>query len=158
MKQAPTLLTDQRTVVRLILSCILFFTTFGLYAQSILPRLPVTNGPVAAIAHSGNMLYIGGNFTHVGPNIAYGIPIHKALSVPDLRFAMPNGDVYCALPDGEGGWYIGGTFSAVGGEERNMLARINADGSLHPWNPGVNGFYVNSMQIANGKLFISGSF
>lgn len=129
-----------------------------LHAQTVAQQLWVTNGGVNAMARSGNTIYIGGGFSHVGPNIAFGVPVSKHSGTPDLRFVMPNGDVYVALPDGSGGWYIGGTFSAVGGQERKLLARINADGSLHPWNPNVLGLYVSSMIIANDRLYVAGSY
>lgn len=129
-----------------------------LYAQTVIPGLWVTNGTVHAIAREGNTIYIGGRFTHVGPEIAYGVPVHKNSGVPELDFVRPNGAVDVAIPDGSGGWYIGGTFTAVGGEERKLLARINADGTLHPWNPDIDGFYVKKMLIANGRLYVAGSF
>ena len=75
--------------------------------------------------------------THVGPNIPNGSSLDISTGVPNLAFAKPNGSVSTVVPDGSGGWYIGGSFTQVGGQTRNYIARINADGSLNPWNPNA---------------------
>ncbi|HET9233879.1 MAG TPA: hypothetical protein VFP10_07050, partial [Candidatus Eisenbacteria bacterium] len=36
-------------------------------AQTVDPNLWVTNGPVSSVVHDGGTIYIGGNFTRVGP-------------------------------------------------------------------------------------------
>jgi hypothetical protein len=160
MKKIFPGLTVNRKLLRYVsISITVLLTSQSLlYAQTVVPQLWVTNGAVHAIARDGNTIYIGGRFTNVGPEIAYGVPVHKNSGVPDRDFVRPNGGVDVALADGSGGWYIGGTFTAVDGQERKLLARINADGTLHPWNPDIDGFYVNQMLIANGRLYVAGSF
>ncbi|MGC4234076.1 MAG: delta-60 repeat domain-containing protein [Niabella sp.] len=69
----------------------------------------------------------------------------------------PNGTVHTIIPDGAGGIYIGGEFTAVGGQSRVRIARINADGSLHPFFATVDGT-IRSMSISGGKLYIGGDF
>lgn len=69
----------------------------------------------------------------------------------------PNGTVHTIIPDGAGGIYIGGEFTAVGSESRVRIARINADGSLHPFFATVDGT-IRSMSISGGKLYIGGDF
>ncbi|MBK7946393.1 MAG: delta-60 repeat domain-containing protein [Flavobacteriales bacterium] len=54
-------------------------------------------------------------------------------------FPIADSTVRCVLPDGSGGWIIGGAFSTVDGQPRQHLARILSDGSLAPWSPAVNG-------------------
>jgi outer membrane protein assembly factor BamB len=41
-------------------------------------------------------------------------------------------DVVSAVSDGEGGWYIGGGFTRVGGETRRGIAHLRSDSSLEP--------------------------
>jgi outer membrane protein assembly factor BamB len=52
-------------------------------------------------------------------------------SFPDVDFEN-YGLVNAAVSDGNGGWYIGGTFSRVGDVSRNGLARLRSDGSVDP--------------------------
>jgi hypothetical protein len=70
---------------------------------------------------------------------------------------VPNGTVHTIIPDGAGGIYIGGEFTAVGGQSRVSIARIKADGSLHPFFATVDGT-IRSMSISGGKLYIGGDF
>ena len=102
-------------------------------------------------------MYIGGDFTFVGANEQYGATVNTVSGIPDLSQVNPNGAVYAAVPDGAGGWYIGGNFTQVGGQTRNRLARINADGTLHNWNPNANGL-VNALAFSNGTVYAGGNF
>jgi predicted small secreted protein len=65
--------------------------------------------------------------------------------------------VLASAPDGSGGWYIAGLFTEVGGQTRNRLARINADGSLNAWNPNANAT-VRAMVFSGGIVYIGGNF
>jgi hypothetical protein len=49
-----------------------------------------------------------------------------------MPLAMPRvaGTVYAVAPDGSGGWYVGGSFTHVGGTPRSNLAHVFADQSL----------------------------
>lgn len=72
---------------------------------------------------------------------------------------QPNNTVYSILPDGEGGVFVGGDFTVMGGlgREQNRLTRIDVNGVLYPWYPHVNG-RVRSISISGGKLYIGGEF
>ena len=64
----------RRLVFRAVLGG-LALTSFGslALAQSADQSFPVTNGAVNALALSGNTLYIGGDFTRVGPQSGCGV-------------------------------------------------------------------------------------
>ena len=62
-----------------------------------------------------------------------------------------------AIPDGQGGWYIAGEFMHVGGQRREGIARIAANGAVHPWDLQVNGT-VNRLHLAGDTLYFSGCF
>ena len=98
----------------------------------------VTNSTVMSTVQSGNTLYIGGAFTYVGPDAPYGASVDINTGVPSGAVVKPNNTVAAVAPDGSGGWYIGGSFTQVGGQTRNYIARINANGSLNAWNPNAN--------------------
>ncbi|NWG27974.1 MAG: delta-60 repeat domain-containing protein [Ignavibacteriaceae bacterium] len=98
--------------------------------QTVYENYWVPNNTVFTTVCSGNTVYIGGAFTHVGPSTGCGTAIDLTTGNPNLTFDKVNGSVAASVPDGSGGWYIGGVFTKVGSVPRNMLAHINADGSL----------------------------
>ena len=66
--------------------------------------------------------------------------------------------VRAIVPDGSGGWYVGGDFTKVGGIDRTDLVHINADKTVDlNWMPQTNGI-VKSMVLDQGRLYIGGSF
>src|SRR5207244_6697337 len=90
------------------------------------------NSGVRALASSGNTIYLGGDFTQIGRPTGglLGLdPTSAALVV------LPKvlGTVYAMAPDGTGGWFIGGSFTYVGGALRSNLAHIASDGSVLSW-------------------------
>lgn len=136
----------------------LLFAAFGqLYAQTPQANWPVANGQVNTIVRDGNTIYMGGLFSYVGPNIPYGASIDAISGAPNFNYVKPNANINAVAPDGSGGWYIGGAFTMVGGQVRNRIARINADGSLNPWNPDADNT-VNSIAVDGNTVYIGGIF
>lgn len=118
------------------------------------------NNMVNAFALSGDTLYLGGSFTSlIEPSsyTGYGVLLSTTTSTISPNFPFINGIVYTAAPDGNGGLYIGGYFSKVGPQSRTNIARINADGTLHPWNPSVNST-VTAIYVTSNTIYIGGSF
>ncbi|RYZ53142.1 MAG: hypothetical protein EOP49_07895, partial [Sphingobacteriales bacterium] len=117
------------------------------------------DGPVYAMTRHGDTLIMGGSFT----NFSY--PVHGGISLNDSN-ALPvagwenfyaDGAVLTAIPDGQGGWYIGGTFREINGQKQGRLARIAADGTLYPWNPNMSG-NVYSLSLCGNTLYVGGYF
>lgn len=117
------------------------------------------NGTVNSIVKDGNTVYLGGNFTYIGPDEPYGAAINTSTGTPDFTYLNPNGTVNAAIPDGAGGWYIGGDFTQVGGQPRSRIAQLNSSGQLTAFgaNQGFNGS-VNSLLLNNGTLYVGGFF
>jgi ligand-binding sensor domain-containing protein len=120
------------------------------------------NGIVHAIVQAPNgSTYLGGDFTKVGSYAGSGVIMDTSTGAWNQADVKIEGKVFCsvAIPIAfGGGWYIGGEFTTIDGQVRNRLARINADGSLHPFNPNMN-FAVNALVIdANGNLYAGGLF
>ena len=72
-----------------------------------------------------------------------------------------NNPIQAAVPDGEGGWYIGGGFIHVDGQLRKRLAHIRSDGTLDPdWRPEANGNGVSVTSLARigSRLYVAGDF
>ncbi|MFN0133898.1 MAG: hypothetical protein ACKVW3_15385 [Phycisphaerales bacterium] len=101
------------------------------------PRLDTwsPNGPVKAAVVVGTTLYVGGLFDQVGPLTGCAASLDSLSGEPDTRFPQIGGTVNCVLSDGEGGWYIGGSFARVNGQPRRNAARIGSEGTLLAWCP-----------------------
>jgi len=121
----------------------------------------VANGDVNSVFRSGSRIYLGGNFDQVGPGTGSGVPLDPATGVRPAGFAKVNGPVYVTVPDGAGGWYIGGDFTRVGDKSRHNAARIMADGTVGAWNPNVD-LAVRAIALARGAsanlVWIGGDF
>jgi hypothetical protein len=121
----------------------------------------VPNGFVNAIARHGDMTYLGGSFTTVGPFTGAAAMYSLADGSLGAFPSVGGGSVYAAVPDGHGGVYIGGSFTRVGEHDAAGLAHITADGALDPaFNAVVGDGEVRSLALApNGqRLFVGGSF
>lgn len=93
-----------------------------------------------------------------------GVPVDAATGLPAVNFpVVTDGTVYSVIPDGSGGWFIGGSFTSVGGVNRNAVARINSDGTLNEtWDANVGeGGVVYALAIGGTggvRLYLGGSF
>ncbi|MDQ3946266.1 MAG: hypothetical protein M3357_14150 [Actinomycetota bacterium] len=121
----------------------------------------VTNGDVYAVVQSGGRIYLGGRFDQVGPNTGFGVPLDPARGTWTAGFPKVNGEVYVAVPDDSGGWFIGGDFTRVGDKSRQNAARILADGTVGPWNPNTD-FPVRAIVLSrmpgSNVAYIGGDF
>lgn len=119
----------------------------------------IPNNYVKTIARdtTNNVVYIGGDFTSIGPVQQFGTKIDLGSGVPDYNAPMPNLFVSVSIPDGTGGWYIGGSFTMFGDSMRNNLAQINSSGQVTPWNPNPDGL-VMTLNLAGNTLYVGGDF
>ncbi len=125
-------------------------------AQHADPAFPIVHGRVYASALHEGTLYLGGQFTRVGPNSgAFGFV--DAVTGGTTPTPRVEGTVYAIAPDLVGGFYLGGAFQSVGGVPRSNLAYIRADGSLDPWNPGADA-PVYAIQKYNQYVYVGGAF
>jgi hypothetical protein len=123
-------------------------------------RTFVTNGPVSAIVPTGRAVYIAGNFTSVGPRTGPGVGIDastaKRKRLPEV--AGGRREVAAVVPDGSGGFYVGGGFKRVGLAYRQNLAHILANGKVDPSiHPNPNGD-VQALALSGQTLYVGGSF
>jgi len=154
--------TVQHNVIRtgLVAMAVAALGVSSAFAQSSIPNPDawVTNGIVRAIVQSGDITYIGGEFTYVAPNVPYGVPLDAATGLPVAVFPKVNGTVRASVPDGAGGWYIGGQFTQVGTEARNNIAHILSDGTVDPaWNPNA-GDVVYVLAVSGTTVYAGGDF
>jgi hypothetical protein len=149
-----------RCVARLVLALAALETSVvvaGATAQDVDSSLWSTDGTVFAAARSGNTLYIGGTFTKIGPASGGGVPLDVSTGTPLPGYAKVAGEVHAAVGDGQGGWFIGGEFVAVGGQPRSNLAHITRDGKLGAWAPQVDN-QVECLALSGSRVYVGGYF
>ncbi len=79
----------------------------------------------------------------------------QKIMTEEINLTYINGTVLTKLDDGNGGYYIGGTFTQVGNFSRQHVAHILADGQVDPdFNPSPE-FSVKKMFLKGSTLLIS---
>lgn len=112
-------------------------------------RYPVVSGD--------NGAYVAGSFISVkrGPTV-----ILTGINEEDVDISNnlgTNGSITTIIPDGTGGFYIGGTFTKILGKKRNRIAHIDSTLSLTDWSPNING-QVNKIYKHDDYIYVVGSF
>lgn len=105
-------------------------------------------------------LYAGGWFTsydHPFNWKKFGFVCNMNTGKPKKVFPSANDIINTSVSDGNGGWFIGGNFTALGDSARKYFAHISADGGVTAWNPAING-PVNSLYLDGNNLYIGGNF
>lgn len=116
-----------------------------------------TNGRVTDIVALGDRVYLAGGFDYIGPQTGYGTAVSGTDGVKLPGTPIIDGVVHASAPDGAGGWYVAGAFSAVGGVTRRNAARITAAGTVAKWNPKPNAA-VLALAVAGNKVVLGGNF
>lgn len=138
----------------------IFLLALPLAAQPLDPRddMPVTDGTVHAVREAGNTLYLAGDFNYVGPQTGSVAMIDPASGVVNTAFPALNGNVEVIIPDGAGGWYIGGDFTMAGGVARAGLVRVDSGYSVvTTFQADVTG-NVHALALSGSDLFVGGEF
>ncbi len=143
------------TAIGVALTLLLGATTA--FAQYVDSSVWGTDGVVTKVLRSGNTLYVSGSFSHVGPNSGGGVEVDDVRGEPTGRLPKVAGVVEVVIPDGAGGWFIGGAFAGVGGLARRNLAHILSNGSVDGWTPDPDE-PVEAMAIGGKTLYVGGSF
>ena len=140
------------------------------HAQQAQRNLYTPNNNVRSAAIAADTLYVGGDFSTLGPPTGPAAVLDKVTGEPDLSQARVQiggflGSIWVSVPDGEGGWYVGGEIEQAGGEPRRNLARVLADGSVDPsFAPDPQAIApfdfgrVRALVLADGVLYVSGRF
>lgn len=115
------------------------------------------SGRVYALALSAGNLYVGGDFITVSTMIPGFVTFDSNTGVAGAGQFGADGTVMAVTPDGAGGWFFGGFFTSVRGQPRGGLAHLLANGTLDPWDPGLDGF-VECLRLAGNTLYVGGGF
>jgi List-Bact-rpt repeat protein/beta-propeller uncharacterized protein DUF5122 len=153
----------RKILIRHLFICAFIFASLS--AMAAFPNYPqpndwTTNGTVRDIKSSGSKIYIAGDFTYVGPLTGGGTAIATDTAKVNTSYPTVNGIVYAVISDNDGGFYIGGDFSAAGYETRENIAHILSDGTVDSdFNIALNGIVRAIVLSPNAKtLYLGGDF
>jgi hypothetical protein len=122
-------------------------------------RFWIPNGPISAIVASSNTVYIGGDFSYIGPRTG-PLAVFDAGAGQLLTGSLTvGGQIKAVVSDGSSGWFVGGTFTNIGGVLITNLAHLDAHLAVDPgFNAKLAGTAVNALLLDGNRLYIGGSF
>lgn len=128
----------------------------------------VVDGTGRALERSsdGATLYVGGGFSNIMTQSGEGVPFNETTQVPRTTYPKVwtgagggGSTIYASIPDGSGGWYIGGSFTNVGTTSQPRLAHITASGLFDSsFRPDINLGEVFTLELRGTTLYAGGSF
>ncbi|PKQ28546.1 MAG: hypothetical protein CVT63_02095, partial [Candidatus Anoxymicrobium japonicum] len=123
----------------------------------------VTNGTVLAVAATPTTIYIGGEFTTVGPQGGAMQGRNRIAALDATTGALtgwnPGADgKVCTLLVSGTTVYAGGEFHNIGGQVRNHIAAFDTTtGAILGWNPNSDDT-VTSLLASGGIVYVGGYF
>lgn len=127
-----------------------------------------TDGSINTSLINGNFLYFGGYFNYIGQRTGSIAFFNSGSSTPDknkplfgdVHDLMGSENVFCAFYDGNGGWYVGGSFIKVDNQAHKIFAHVLSDNTL---DPNLNLNWKSSGRISvikgdNNYLYVGGEF
>jgi hypothetical protein len=120
----------------------------------------VANGTVWSVAPAGDVTYLGGDFTELSPATGNALALDAGTGARDTSFPTVSGLVRAVAARPGGGWFLGGSFSTIGGKSRGHLATTTSSGTVGGWNPKAKGGTVEAMALSpdGSVLYVAGSF
>ncbi len=121
---------------------------------------PSSDAPIRSMIVTNGVAFLAGSFTQLGVNSGGGIVLDVPSGAIDFTQARANGAIETVVSDSNGGWYIGGSFTSVGGLTRIGLAHLRSDGTVNPgWVANLNvGSTVHAISVAGGSIYLGGTF
>ena len=113
-------------------------------------------GGVNCIEQDASNIYLGGNFQNGGYWTGTGALLNTGNDLPDFNAPLINGgQVFTSIPDGSGGWFVGGNFSIQGLSNLvHILSNNSIDISFAP-NPNSQ---VSALYLDGTNLYVGGYF
>jgi outer membrane protein assembly factor BamB len=115
----------------------------------------VVVGAGAVLSHKGSV-YVAG-VSRVATPTGSAMVVSAASGQPEAGLPrVAGGSVQTAIPDGADGWYLGGTFTSVGGVARPGLAHVASDGTLDTAFAPLELGQVRALALDGGRLYVGG--
>jgi hypothetical protein len=134
----------------------LCFTIGAARAQTVDPNAWETDGYVTAIATIGNTVYLGGSFGTIGLNTGHFAAFDAGSGTPEAGWPRIEGPAKCSAADGEGGLYVGGSFTLPDGTPF-CVGHIRADKTLDAWPAGEH-TTVYTLAVSGSTVYVGGTF
>jgi trimeric autotransporter adhesin len=116
----------------------------------------VVAGYVNAMVRAGEAVYVGGEFSRIANRTGSALVVPSSGGhIEPVRAEIAGGPVEAAVADGDGGWYVGGSFTSVGDTQRDGLAHIDAEGSLDRVFASPDLGEVRALALAGEVLVVS---
>ncbi len=116
-----------------------------------------TDNNIGSLARYGNTLYVAGFFSQAGPITGNCVAMNAGTGELHSGFPRFTGSVNAIVPDGRGGWVVGGAFTAINGVAHGGLAHLDRSYQVLAWDPAPDG-PVNAIAISGDSLFVGGDF
>ncbi len=138
----------------------------GTFDTTFIVGTGIYGGAVQSIAiQSDGKILIAGNFMLYNNNVTNFIARLNQNGSLDTTFSVgvgPNANIYCLAIQPDGKILAGGDFYYYNGISKNLLVRLNPDGSLDPTldiGPLFNNTNIQTISIQpDGKILIGGTF
>src|SRR5262249_43476737 len=115
-------------------------------------------GTVNAIATSGSTAYLGGNFSYIGPPTRSAASLDARTGALTPAWPAITGIVRAIAADGNGGWFVGGSFSSIGTAHYDNLVHVKSDGTIDTaWKASTDA-PVYSLLLVGQTVFAGGEF
>ncbi len=117
-----------------------------------------------AISDDGETRYFTGSFSYVGAGTGPAVIVNSSTGelVTYPTVTPENATVRVVIPDGNGGWYVGGSFTGIGGVDQDRIAHVLSTGEVDEvFAPTFDSFgHVYSLVLDEeaGLLYVGGSF
>ncbi|MFA7309245.1 MAG: hypothetical protein WC045_04285 [Patescibacteria group bacterium] len=112
---------------------------------------------VTKIDTTGN-IYFGGSFTEINRNTGSAATVDATTGIATGSAFRANAAVNAIIPDGDGGWYIGGGFSKVGDISRSKVAHILSNNTVDPNFSVEASSTVYALYKDGNTLYVGGNF
>jgi hypothetical protein len=149
------------SIYRFVGALLMIFSLQQASAQSNTHRLDayvVRNGPDRIAHDNGYTMLMGSSMYETGKYSGNAAAIDAATGIYDADFPRISGNIATVVSDGQGGWYIGGSLTAIENEPIGNLIHIKADKTLDTnFNPEPN-TYVRTLVLEGTTLYIGGNF
>jgi hypothetical protein len=116
------------------------------------------NSPDRVFNSNGYTLIFGDFLYQMSKYSGGGIPVDPMTAAEDLTWPKINGSITAVIPDGTGGWYVGGNFDYIDTVRLSNLAHINDDKTVdREWKPNPNNS-INDLELNGNTLYVAGYF
>ena len=147
------------------------FTTINTsnLSRPYLARVNTTNGSfitgsisagnvVNTLTTHGDSIFVGGNFSRLGLKTDYLSSINEGGTGSDQSMPNTNGQIKCIIPDGSGGWYVGGYFTQIGALNKSYVAHVKSDKTVDASFTATCNSAVFALVKDGAKLYLGGAF